>query len=63
MFGAEAFMGWAQITKADTQFKMGKYTDAFESYNMCMGVAEWRGSIQAEAIYGMGQCKLKEGVL
>ena len=60
LFGAEAFMGWAQLTKADTEYKMGKYEEAFNSYNMCMGVAEWRGPIFAEAMYGMGQCKLAQ---
>lgn len=63
MFGAEAFMGWAQIIKADTEFKMDKYEEAEASYNMCLGVAEWRGPIFAEAMYGMGQCRLARGDL
>jgi len=61
MFGAEPHMGWAQLTKADTELKMGKIAEAFESYNMCMGVPEWRGPIQAEAVYGMGTCRAEEG--
>ncbi len=63
MFGAEAFMGWAQIIKADTEMKMEKYEEAEASYNMCMGVAEWRGPIFAEAMYGMGQSRLARGDL
>ncbi|MEA2067896.1 MAG: tetratricopeptide repeat protein, partial [Verrucomicrobiota bacterium] len=63
MFGADAFMGWAQIIKADTQFKMEKYEESEASYNMCMGVPEWRGPIFAESMYGMGQCRLARGEL
>ncbi|WP_372807872.1 tol-pal system YbgF family protein, partial [Pontiella sp.] len=58
MFGAEPHMGWAQLTKADTEFKMGDFTAAFDSYNTCMSVSEWRGPIQAEAMFGMGNCKV-----
>jgi TolA-binding protein len=58
MFGAEPHMGWAQLTKADTEFKLGKFLVAFDSYNTCMSVGEWRGPIQAEAMFGMGNCKL-----
>ncbi|VGO11646.1 hypothetical protein PDESU_00191 [Pontiella desulfatans] len=60
MFGAEPHMGWAQIIKADTLFKMKKYDEAFEAYNMCMGVAEWRGPIFAEGMFGMGSCALAQ---
>lgn len=63
MFGAEAFMGWAQILKADTEFKMNNFTEAEASYNMVMGVAEWRGPLFAEAMYGMGNCRLATGDL
>lgn len=58
MFGAEEQMGWAQIVKADTQLKMGKLEDAEASYNMVMGVSEWRGPLFAEAMMGMGNCAL-----
>jgi TolA-binding protein len=58
MFGAEAFMGWAQITKADTLMQMKKFEEAEEAFNMVMGVPEWRGPIFAEAMYGMGLCRL-----
>ena len=63
LFGADANMGWAQIIQADTLFKMGKYKEAEEAYNMCMGVAEWRGPIFAEAMYGMGKCRQAQGDL
>ncbi|MDF7826025.1 tetratricopeptide repeat protein [Pontiellaceae bacterium B12227] len=63
MFGAEAFMGWAQIIKADTEFRMGKLTEAEASYNMVMGVPEWRGPLFAEAMYGMGNCRQEAGDL
>jgi TolA-binding protein len=63
MFGAEPFMGWAQIVKADTEYKMEKYKEAEASYNMIMGVAEWRGPLFAEAMFGMGNCRQAVGDL
>ncbi len=56
-FGPEVFMGWAQILKADTQYRMGNFEEAEASFNMVMGVAEWRGTIFAEAMNGMGRCR------
>ncbi len=63
LFGAEPHMGWAQLAKADTLLKMEKYEDAEKEFNMCMGVSEWRGAIFAEAMYGMGRCRLAKGEL
>ncbi len=63
LFGAEPFMAWAQILKADTQFKMEKYEDAEKDFNMILGVPEWRGPVFAEAMYGMGRCRLAGGDL
>ena len=63
MFGAEPHMGWAQIMKANTEFAMEKYDEAYNSYNTIMGVPEWRGPLFAEAMYGMGKSKLAEGDL
>jgi len=60
LFGVESYMGWAQITKADTLYKMGEYLEAEEAYNMILGVAEWRGAVFAEAMYGMARCRLAE---
>ncbi|MEI6891113.1 MAG: tetratricopeptide repeat protein [Pontiella sp.] len=57
MFGAEAFMGWAQIIKADTEFKLGDLSEAEASYNMVLGVPDWRGPLFAEAMLGMGNCR------
>ncbi|HEY5653238.1 MAG TPA: tetratricopeptide repeat protein, partial [Pontiella sp.] len=57
LFGVEAFMGWAQIAKAKTEYKLERYKEAEASYNMCLGIAEWRGPIFAEAMYGMGLCR------
>jgi TolA-binding protein len=58
LFGAESYMGWAQMTKARTLLEQGKYEEAEAAYNMIMGVGEWRGPLFAEAMYGMGQCRL-----
>ena len=58
LFGVESFMGWAQILKADTLYKEGDYQEAEEAYNMVMGVSDWRGALFAEAMYGMGRCRL-----
>jgi len=58
LFGVEVYMGWAQITKADTLYKMKEYLEAEEAYNMILGVSEWRGSLYAEAMYGMARCRL-----
>ncbi|MEE9369250.1 MAG: tetratricopeptide repeat protein [Pontiella sp.] len=63
LFGAEPFMSWAQIIKADTQYKMEKFEDAEKEYNMILGVPEWRGAVFAEAMYGMGKCRLARGEL
>jgi TolA-binding protein len=63
LFGAEPFMAWAQILKADTQYKMEKYDDAEKEFNMILGVSEWRGPVFAEAMYGMGRCRLANGDL
>lgn len=63
MFGAEPFMGWAQILKADTEYKMNKLTEAEASYNMVMGVPEWRGPLFAQAMFGMGNCRQAAGDL
>ena len=61
MFGVDSYMSWAQLTKAHTLYRMKKYKQAEEAYNTIMGVAEWRGSAFAEAMYGMGQCRLAAG--
>lgn len=61
LFGADAFMGWAQLIKADTLFNLKKYDEAQDAYNMVMGVSEWRGPIFAEAMYGMGRCRFATG--
>ncbi|MBT8042480.1 MAG: tetratricopeptide repeat protein, partial [Pontiella sp.] len=63
LFGAESYMGWAQLLKADTLFKLKDYEEAEVAFNMVMGVSEWRGPIFAEAMYGMGQCRLAQGDL
>jgi len=60
LFGVEAYMGWAQITKADTLYKMEDYLEAEEAYNMILGVTEWRGGLYAEAMYGMARCRLAQ---
>jgi tetratricopeptide (TPR) repeat protein len=63
LFGAEPFMGWAQIMKADILMTLEKYEDAEAAYNMVLGVAEWRGAIFAEAMYGMGKSRMARGDL
>lgn len=63
LYGADKFMGWAQIIKADTLFKMKEYTAAEDAYNTIMGVREWQGPLYADAMYGMGECRLATGDL
>lgn len=58
LFGVEIFMGWAQVIKADTLYKMNSYIEAEEAYNTIMSVSEWRGALFAEAMYGMARCRL-----
>lgn len=58
LYGADTFMAWAQLTKANVLYAMKKYDEAQEAFNMIMGVSEWRGSTFAEAMYGMGRCSL-----
>lgn len=63
LFGADAYMDWAQIMKAEAQFAMRDYEEAEESYNMVLGVAEWRGATYARAMIGMGNCRLEKNDL
>ena len=58
LFGVEAYMGWAQIIKADTLYTIGEYIEAEEAYNMVLGVSDWRGALYAEAMCGMARCRL-----
>ena len=58
LYGAETFMGWAQIAKANTLYEMGDYKEAEKAYNTIMGVPQWRGSLYAEAYSGMARCRL-----
>ncbi len=60
IFGVDSFMDWAQLTKADTLYRLKMYKEAEDAYNTIMGVAEWRGAAFAEAMYGMGRCRLAE---
>lgn len=55
-FGTDEYMGWAQITRGDMLLKLGKPDEAFEAYRMVQGVAEWRATVFAEAMYGLGEC-------
>ena len=61
IFGVVRFMSWAQLTKADTLYRMKKYKKAEEAYNTVLGVSEWRGAPFAEAMYGMGKCYFAQG--
>ena len=54
-------MGWAQIIRADTLYRMKDYEEAEKAYYMVMGVGEWRGPLHAEAMYGMGLCRMATG--
>ena len=56
-------MDWAQIMKAEAQFSMKDYEGAEESYNMVLGVAEWRGATYARAMIGMGNCRMEKNDL
>ena len=60
LFGVDGFMAWAQLTKADTLYKLKMYKEAEDAYNTIMGVAEWRGVAFAEAMFGMGRCRFAE---
>lgn len=61
LFGVESFMGWAQISKADILFRQKRYDEAKDAYNVVFGVAEWRGPLFAEAMFGMGKCAEAKG--
>ncbi len=58
LYGVEPYMGWAQIMKAKARFSMGDFEEAENEYNMALNVPPWRGPIFAEAMYGMGECRL-----
>ncbi len=57
-FGVEPFMGWAQIQKGKARFAMGDFEEAENEYNMALNVPSWRGPVFAEAMYGMGECRM-----
>ena len=57
-FGVEVFMGWAQLLKAQALYAKGDFELAEKEYNMALNVPPWRGPIFAEAMYGMGRCRL-----
>jgi TolA-binding protein len=57
-FGVEPFMGWAQIQKGKARFALGDFEEAENEYNMALNVPAWRGPVFAEAMYGMGECRL-----
>ncbi len=63
IYGADVYMGWAQIIKADTLFKQRKYDEAEDAYKLITSVPEWRGPLAAEAMYGMGRCRKASGDL
>ncbi len=58
LFGVEPFMGWAQILKGKARYAMGDFEEAENEYNMALNVPPWRGPVFAEAMYGMGECRL-----
>jgi TolA-binding protein len=51
-------MGWTQIQKGKAFFARGDYEEAENEYNMALNVPSWRGPVYAEAMYGMGECRL-----
>lgn len=63
LFGADPYMDWAQLMKAEAQAEMADYEGAEESYNMILGVAEWRGATYAKAMIGLGNCRLQQDEL
>ena len=63
LFGADEFMAWAQLLKANAQYQMGRYEEAEADYNLILGVADWRGPAFAEAMHGMGRCREAQGDL
>jgi len=63
IYGADTFMGWAQMIKAQTLFKQKNYVDAYDAYNVVVNVAGWRGPLHAEAMNGMASCRKAQGKL
>jgi tetratricopeptide (TPR) repeat protein len=61
VFGADAFMGWAQLAKADTLYATDRFIEAEEAYNGILGIPQWRGPLYAEANYGIGRSRLAKG--
>jgi tetratricopeptide (TPR) repeat protein len=58
LYGAESFMGWAQLAKGNILYEMGDYEEAEKAYNTIMGVPQWRGRLYAQAYYGMARGRL-----
>ena len=54
LFGADEYMDWAQIMKAEAFYAMENYEQAEESYNMILSVSEWRGATYARAMLEWG---------
>ena len=61
IFGADPYMGWAQLMKANAYFGLGNYIQAEKEYEFISNIREWKGVLHAEAWYNRGVCRSKLG--
>ena len=63
LFGADSYMGWAQLMKANANYELQNYLQADKDYELITGIREWKGALHAEAWFKRGLCRQKDGEL
>lgn len=63
IFGADSYMGWAQLMKANANFNLGNFEQAEKDYELITNIREWKGSMHAESWLKRGSCREKIGDL
>ena len=62
-FGADAYMGWAQLMKANANYELQNFSQADKDYELIIGIRDWKGALHAEAWFKRGLCREKSGEL
>ncbi len=63
LFGADSYMGWAQLMKANANYELQNYLQADKDYELITGIRDWKGALHAEAWFKRGLCRQKDGEL
>ncbi len=60
-FGYSPSVGWARKRRGDVYRLQGQHELAIGAYKELLAIREWRGPLTPEALYCIGQCKMKMG--